>query len=304
MSLHTGIEPSKVSDLISELNVPTKKYVDDQDALRLSKSGGTLTGGLSMDDNKITDLETPTANSHAATKKYVDDQAALRVSKRGDTIYGTLSMDRQKITNVATCTDDYDASNKKYVDDKHALALLKSGGTMTGEINMGDDKITDLATPTNNADAATKKYVDDSVSTGIATVPNVSSYYAFLFNSGANNAWIQPAEGLGRMFFTGDKDVKITLHSHIFDSDSSVSNLNLYYRIIYWTKTQAKRTSKTFIKTNTNKSIAITGTRLNLFFIDESITLTDIKCFRIEYKYFHTGNLGNESAVHCLVEYV
>ena len=67
MSLHTGIEPSKEID-VSQLNIPTKKYVDDQDALRLAKSGGTLTGGLSMDDNKITDLGTPTANSHASTK--------------------------------------------------------------------------------------------------------------------------------------------------------------------------------------------------------------------------------------------
>ena len=54
MSLHTGIEPSKEID-VSQLNLPTKKYVDDQDKLRLDKSGGTLTGGLSMDDNKITD---------------------------------------------------------------------------------------------------------------------------------------------------------------------------------------------------------------------------------------------------------
>ena len=175
---------------------------------------------------------------------------------------------------------------------------------MTGEINMGDDKITGLATPTNDTDASTKKYVDDSVSTGIASVPKESSYYNFLFRSGSNNAWIQPAGTVGRVFFTNDRDVKITMLAHIFDSDNTVSNLNLYYKIVYWTKTQVKKTSKTFVKTNNNKSIAITGTWLNVFFIDESITISDIKCFRIEYKYFHTGNLGNESAVHCLIEYV
>ena len=306
MSLHTGIEPSQ--DLVSQFNLPTKKYVDDQDKLRLAKSGGTLTGGLSMDDNKITDLGTPTANTHASTKKYVDDQAALKLDLAGGQMTGPLGLGNGRLWDVGTPTLDTNGANKKYVDDKHALALLKSGGTMTGEINMGDDKITGLKTPTNDTDASTKKYVDDkanAVASAVASLPNASSYYNFLFRSGANNAWIQPATGAtGRVFFTGNNDVKITMYAHIFDDDNSVSNLNLYYRIIYWTKAQVKKTSKTFVKTNNNKSVGITGTWLNVFFIDESITLTDIKCFRIEYKYFHTGNLGNESAVHCLVEYI
>ena len=240
-------------------------------------------------------------------KKYVNNKLNLKLTKSGDGMSGELDMNDNKIIDLKTPTDNADATTKKYVDNKHALTLLKSGGTMTGEINMGDDKITDLATPTNNSDAATKKYVDDkagAVASAIPTVPNLTTYYEFMFRSGSNNTWIQPAEIVGRLFFTGDNDVKITIYAHIFDNDSSVSNLNLYYKIVYWTKAQVKKTSKTFIKTNTNKSPAITGTWLNVFLIDESITLSDIKCFRIEYKYFHTGNLGNESALHCLIEYV
>ena len=37
-------------------------------------------GELSMDDNKITDLATPTLNSDAATKKYVHEQGANKIS--------------------------------------------------------------------------------------------------------------------------------------------------------------------------------------------------------------------------------
>ena len=114
MSLHTGIEPSQDLD-VSKLNLPTKKYVDDQDNLRLSKSGGTLTGGLSMDDNKITDLETPTANSHAATKKYVDDQisgskpniinTSYTTAAHGDTITVSGSPITTKVNNALTINE-------------------------------------------------------------------------------------------------------------------------------------------------------------------------------------------------------
>ena len=213
---------------------------------------------------------------------------------------GALNMGSNRITSLGTPSLNTDATTKTYVDTRDNLMVLKAGDTMSGVLNMGSSKITSLATPTANTDAATKKFVDDS----IPSLPNVSNYYEFLFRSGSNNAWIQPAEGLGRLFFTGNKDVKITMYAHIFDDDSSVSNLNLYYKIVYWTKTQVKKTSRTFLKTNTNKSVGITGTLLNVFFINESITISDIMCFRIEYKYFHTGNLGNESSVHCLIEYV
>tara|TARA_B100002019_G_scaffold227680_1_gene200900 strand:- start:2262 stop:3227 length:966 start_codon:yes stop_codon:yes gene_type:complete len=39
----------------------------------LLSTGGTLSGDLNMDDNKVINLGTPTANTDAATKVYVDD---------------------------------------------------------------------------------------------------------------------------------------------------------------------------------------------------------------------------------------
>ena len=153
-------------------------------------------------------------------------------------------MDDNKIIGLGTPSLNTDACTKGYVDSRDnvviGLAVQKSGSTMSGALNMGSSKITSLGTPTVNTDASTKGYVD----TKFNSVPNVRSYYNFLFRSGANNAWIEPATGTtGRVFFTGDKDVKITMLAHIFDDDNSVSNLNLYYRIVYWSKTQVKKTS-------------------------------------------------------------
>lgn len=58
-----------------------KEYVDQQDALRLATTGGTLTGALSTNSNitmtggAFTLFAAPTLDLHASTKKYVDDTA-------------------------------------------------------------------------------------------------------------------------------------------------------------------------------------------------------------------------------------
>jgi len=49
----------------------TKEYVDQQDALKVSKAGDTMTGPLIV--------PTPTADGHAATKGYVDGQLNARL---------------------------------------------------------------------------------------------------------------------------------------------------------------------------------------------------------------------------------
>ena len=306
MSLHTGIEPSKEIDVL-ELNLPTKKYVDDKLTLKVDKAGDTITGPLSMDDGKIWDLSSGSLDTNAVNKKYVDDADNLKLAKTGGTLSGELSMDDNKITDLATPTADTDASTKKYVDDQDTvlqtsinLKLSKLGGDMTGDLDMGDNKITDLATPTNNSNASTKKYVDDKFS----SVPNGSNYMIFEFPSTSNNTFIQSRNLNGFMFWTNDRAIKITILAHVFDSDSALSNLNLYYRVVFWTKNKTKRTNTQIFKTNVNEYVGITGVMMQTFGIFKSITLTDISCFTLEYKYFHTGNLGNESSVHCLVEYI
>lgn len=46
------------------------------DSRKLSLSGGTMTGNITMGSHKVTGLGTPSADSDAATKAYVDDAVA------------------------------------------------------------------------------------------------------------------------------------------------------------------------------------------------------------------------------------
>ena len=100
----------------------------------LPKSGGTMTGKITLDG-------APTANLHAATKKYVDDNAGSSS--------GTDGTARASAAAAQTAADNAQATAD--------AALPKSGGTMTGKITLD-------GAPTVNLHAATKKYVDDSVS--------------------------------------------------------------------------------------------------------------------------------------------
>ena len=64
-----------VTGLVSPVNptdAASKQYVDQQDALQVSRSGDSMSGSLSMGSNKITNLADPTLNTDATNKQYVD----------------------------------------------------------------------------------------------------------------------------------------------------------------------------------------------------------------------------------------
>jgi hypothetical protein len=173
----------------------TKGYTDTQDALKLSLTGGTMSGAIAMGDSKITGLATPTDTADAATKGYVDatvsavidaapgaldtlnelaaalgddpnfsttitNSIATKLPLAGGTMTGDITLGANKATSTATPTTDDTLTRKGYVDTQDALKLSLSGGTMSGNIAMGGNTVTGLATPVNTSDAVTKGYTD------------------------------------------------------------------------------------------------------------------------------------------------
>lgn len=63
----------KTSQLENDADFVSKSYHDNT---KLDKTGGTLTGNLSMGDNKISNLGSPVSDNDATNKKYVDDAIA------------------------------------------------------------------------------------------------------------------------------------------------------------------------------------------------------------------------------------
>jgi hypothetical protein len=197
MNAGTSSTITGLSAPVNGSDATTKTYVDAADALKLNLSGGTMSGQLSMGNNKIVSLGTPTANADAATKLYVDtsianlinsapgtldtlseiadalgndpnfattitNEIATKVDKAGDTMTGNLAMSNQLVTGLGAPTANDHAARKSYVDTADALKLNLAGGTMTGAIAMSNQKITGLGTPTAGNDATTKTYVDNA----------------------------------------------------------------------------------------------------------------------------------------------
>ena len=152
------------------------------------------TATVSVNSQKITNLDTPTASADAANKGYVDTQItnliaaapgaldtldelaaalgddasfattvtnnlATKLPLAGGTMSGAIAMGTSKITGLGTPTVSTDAATKAYADTMLPLA----GGTMSGVIAMGTNKITGVGDPTNAQDVVTKYYLDNVV---------------------------------------------------------------------------------------------------------------------------------------------
>lgn len=150
----------------------------------LPLKGGTMSGQLNMDSNRIIGVADPVSDTDASNKSYVDSKltglGGSYLPLSGGTLTGQLHMSSNRITNVATPTEENDAATKAYVDSQFAGSgtgdFLSSGIVpMTGNLQMGSHKIVNLATPTENSDAANKTYVDTKIS---EVISNADSTYA------------------------------------------------------------------------------------------------------------------------------
>jgi hypothetical protein len=167
-------------------------------AMYLPLSGGTMSGGINMNNQTLTNVPTPVNAGDGVNKAYVDNQVAGVsgfVAKTGDTMTGTLTMSNTGITiqnGILNLTGNsgitvsstgilsfgnqrlqnvgYPASSNDAVTVTWATGnlLSKSGGTLTGPLNMGSNTLTGVPTPVNTTDGVNKAYVDTSISTAIS----------------------------------------------------------------------------------------------------------------------------------------
>ena len=140
----------------------TKQYADSHFFYR--DGSHPMTGDVNMNNNKIENLPTPTADGNAATKKYVDDNkvdGSVFLKLDGTRkMTGNLDMNNKQINNLPLPTSSKQPTTLGFTN----LKYLHLDGTvpMGGNLNMNNKKITHLLQPTDNTDAATKKYVDDN----------------------------------------------------------------------------------------------------------------------------------------------
>lgn len=110
---------------------------------------------VNLNNNKITNLSTPTAASDAVNKSYVDGKTLDTFTAPA----ANVTLNSFKITNLATPTVGTDAVNKSYVDGK----TLDTFASPTASLSLNNQKIINVASPTAATDVANKGYVDSAV---------------------------------------------------------------------------------------------------------------------------------------------
>ena len=180
-----------------------KKYVDDENAKFVKKTGDVLSGDLvlvhdsfpvqgntnkavsyetqreiflsrkesfpmqadiNMNNNFLQNVATPTSSHQGANKGYCDYNFLNR--QKGGRIMGSLSMNQNDLFEIPAPKYGSSAANKNYVDAK-SVGLPLSGGTLSGDLDMDENKIINLPTPTLAKDAANKSYVDSQIVPGL-----------------------------------------------------------------------------------------------------------------------------------------
>jgi hypothetical protein len=133
---HTG---TQLASTVSDFDTQVRTSRLDQMA--------APTAAVSVNSQKITNLDTPTSSADAANKGYVDTSISNLINGAPSTL-DTLDEIAAALADTANFSD---------------TVVLKSGSTMSGALAMGTNKITGLGDPTSAQDAATKYYIDNVI---------------------------------------------------------------------------------------------------------------------------------------------
>ena len=189
-----GNKITTTSDPTGDTDLRRKKYVDDQDAKKLSLTGGTMNGALNMGSNKITTSYDPVDDNDLCRLNYVDREIAVRLSVAGGIMLGDIEMGTNKITTTVDPVSDKDLSRKKYVDDELKKNFDKTGGNITGRVNLKQDIYMD-----------TGKYIHNLMTTVPSPNVLISKGFAdsrFLYQGG----YLNKDFNTGQYQFTTEKD--------------------------------------------------------------------------------------------------
>lgn len=171
---------------------------------KVSKSGDTMSGNLNMQQNTVTNVKDPVADTDVVTLGYFNankgDTSGQYLPTAGGTMGGNIDMSGHKIVNVPNPSANTDVSNKQYVDSQITTQvptivnqqieekvpqivadeinepdspiiteldkkfLPLEGGALTGTLSLGGNAVTNVSGPTADTDAVNKQYVDNALS--------------------------------------------------------------------------------------------------------------------------------------------
>ena len=187
---------NKITDLATPdqpNDAATKDYVDaaltdfsvSLPESKLSLSGGTMSGTINMNNNVISNLQTPALDLDAANKGYVDSLTKLSpqigitlpdtkifVGTSSNTAVSVMLNGDATLTNSGTITIADNACDDQL--DKENISLT-GFASPTATLDMNNNVISNLQTPTLDLDAANKGYVDSQLTASLTPLATTTT---------------------------------------------------------------------------------------------------------------------------------
>ena len=138
-----------------------KKYVDDENAKFVKKTGDTLSGDLIL----VHDSYPVQGNTNKAMS-YETQREIFLSRKESFPMQADINMNNNFLQNVATPTTSHQGANKGYCD--YIFLNRQKGGQIMGSLSMNQNDLFEIPAPKYGSSAVNKNYVD-------AKIPSVDS---------------------------------------------------------------------------------------------------------------------------------
>ena len=133
-----------------------KKYVDDENAKFVKKTGDTLSGDLIL----VHDSYPVQGNTNKAVS-YETQREIFLSRKESFPMQADINMDNNFIQNVATPTTSHQGANKGYCD--YNFLNRQKGGRIMGSLSMNQNDLFEIPAPKYGSSAVNKNYVDSKI---------------------------------------------------------------------------------------------------------------------------------------------
>jgi hypothetical protein len=213
-----GTKIANLSDATNPQDAITKQQMDNADNLRLLKGGDTMSGGLNMGGNIITNLPYPSSDpTDAINRNYCDTEDNKRLRLDGNSLMtGNINCNGNNITNIGSIQSQINSNLNLQSGTTTIMQIQPLKVLMSMPIDMNSKLINGLGNGVATSDAVNKGQLDLKLNLGGGTLSG-----QLIFSGGGidmstynmNNVSFIKSSGITPIYLSIDNVSKVKIDS-------------------------------------------------------------------------------------------